>query len=176
MLEACKEQLNWKADRYVESPPEPQLLPLQFVPPVLDLKDTSTKVFVIAVGCTTIGGLLLLFVNMFDDLTGGRNGLGICLWFPLFFFGACVALLSSSFFLISLGTRLSTRRAAMAANGERPLENGRRQNAYAAERLAALKAAEAKKAAQDHRLRCQVRELEALIDTMSQKVDAVNRL
>ena len=52
---------------------------------------------------------------------------------------------------------------AKAANGSRPFENARRQKAYEEGRAEAMKAAEPMKAAQDHRLRCQIRELEGLL-------------
>jgi hypothetical protein len=62
---------------------------------------------------------------------------------------------------------------AEAANGSRPFENARRQKAYEEARASALKAAEPVKAAQDHRLRCQIRELEGLITTVTKKAEDV---
>jgi hypothetical protein len=80
--------------------------------------------------------------------------------------------------LSAIAFGLSLRRNLMArvANGNRPLENARRQRAYEEAREAALKAAEPVKAAQDHRLRCQIRELEGLIETVTDKAEDVRRL
>lgn len=65
---------------------------------------------------------------------------------------------------------------ARIENGRRPLENARRRKAYDEARLAAVKTAESVKAAQDHRLRCQIRELDGLIKTVTEKAEAVRRL
>ena len=53
-----------------------------------------------------------------------------------------------------------------AANGESPRENARRQKAYDDARATALKVAEPLKAAEDHRLRVQISELEGLENTV----------
>jgi hypothetical protein len=66
--------------------------------------------------------------------------------------------------------------SAKSANGQRPQENARRQRKYELARAAALKAAKPIKAAQDHRLSVQIRELDGLIATMTKKVDDVRRL
>ena len=63
-----------------------------------------------------------------------------------------------------------------AANGNRPRENARRQKAYEGAMAAALKAAEPLKAAEDHRLRCQIRELEGLAKTVGEKEADVRRI
>ncbi len=63
-----------------------------------------------------------------------------------------------------------------SANGNRPRENAERQEAYEVAMAAALKAAEPLKAAEDHRLRCQIRELEGLAKTVSEKEADVRRI
>jgi len=63
-----------------------------------------------------------------------------------------------------------------AANGSRPLENARRQKAHEEAVAAALKAAEPIKAAGDHRLRCQLPELEGLAKTVGEKEADVRRI
>ncbi len=63
-----------------------------------------------------------------------------------------------------------------AANGNKPLENARRQKVYEDAMAAALKAAEPIKAAEDHRLRCQIRELEGLAKTVCEKEADVRRM
>jgi hypothetical protein len=65
---------------------------------------------------------------------------------------------------------------ARVANGKKPLENARRQKAYDDALAAVLKAAESVKAAQDYRLRCQIRELEGLIKTVGEKEAEVRRI
>jgi hypothetical protein len=65
---------------------------------------------------------------------------------------------------------------ATMANGTRPAENSRRQHAYEEATAMALRAAEAIKAAEDHRLRCQIRELEGLAKTIGEKEADVRRI
>ena len=67
-------------------------------------------------------------------------------------------------------------RRAKAANGNRPLENARRQKAYEEARITALKAAELNKAAQVHRLRCQIRDLEGSVKTAAEKEAEIRRI
>jgi hypothetical protein len=62
------------------------------------------------------------------------------------------------------------------ANGKRPAENARRQKAYEKAKAAALEAAVPLKAAEDHRLRIQIRELEGLAKTVGEKATDVRRI
>jgi hypothetical protein len=64
----------------------------------------------------------------------------------------------------------------MATNGNRPVENARRQYAYEEAKAAALKGAERTKSAEDHRLRLQIRELEGLAKTVGEKEADVRRI
>lgn len=65
---------------------------------------------------------------------------------------------------------------AKSENGNRPLENARRQKEYERAVTEALKAGEPVQAAQDHRLRCQIRELDGLIKTYTDKAEDVRRI
>jgi hypothetical protein len=62
------------------------------------------------------------------------------------------------------------------ANGDKPRENARRQEAHEAAVAAALRAAKPVKAAEDHRLRSQIRELEGLAKTVTGKEADVRRI
>jgi len=58
-------------------------------------------------------------------------------------------------------------------NGRAPSENARRKRGYEAACTTARKAAEPVKAAQDHRLTVQIRELDGLIKTVTEKAEDV---
>lgn len=174
MLEASKEQLLWNVNKYVVLPQKPEWLRIKRVPKVINFGG----VFPVALACTAVGGLLLgLFLLIGGDRGAlSPNGPGVVLWFPLLFFGFWTAVVSLPFFLFSLPGRIAQNRKAIENNGDRPLENARRQAAYEIARAESLKSAEATKAAADHRLRCQIRQLEALIKTMTSKIEEVSRL
>ena len=73
-------------------------------------------------------------------------------------------------------SELYLRITNMVVNGRKPQENARRQKVYEEAKAAALKAADPIKAAQDHRLRSQIRELESLAKTVDEKKAEVRRL
>ena len=173
MLEACKQQLGWGVERYAQLPHPPELLKLEEVPSFWE-----------GVGL----GLMmspfiwfgLLFASVF--LVGASSG-GIGRLFPLLaemswmdgvFFMIMVTVVPALVLSFWLGTRDHFK--VKAANGNRPRENARRQEAYEEAMAAALKAAEPLKAAQDHRLRCQIRELEGLAKTVGEKEADVRRI
>jgi hypothetical protein len=177
MLEACKEQLNWGVERYAKLPNEPELLPLKPVPSVLyilgwdggDLRAGITAIFL----CEVVA----LFLSSLIAPPWGPQGNGFHILFWLVS-ALCllVFVITSPFYLVTLITGLVTYFTARVANGRRPLENARRQKAYEAACAAALKAAEPIKAAEDHRLGCQIRELEGLITTVTEKAEDVRRI
>ena len=78
--------------------------------------------------------------------------------------------------VVPLANQLFPYIMAVRANGKRPLENERRQTAYEEARAAALQAAEPIKAAQDHRLSVQIRELDGLIATVTEKAEDVRKI
>jgi transcription initiation factor TFIIIB Brf1 subunit/transcription initiation factor TFIIB len=156
MLEACKEQLNWGVERYAKLPQQPELLPLKRV------KSTAysfLKSCVVGFCSNDEGytwdpaGILFLPVNAI---------LWSFIWVPIMFLKGFYDLVM---FVI---TKIE--------NGSSPFENARRQKAYGSACAVALKAAESVKAAQDHRLRTQICELEGLITTMTEKAEDVRKI
>jgi hypothetical protein len=168
MLEACKEQLTWGVERYAKLPPEPELLPLVDVPPFwknLLAGLVLGVVLFLAIGVANALVVLLLSIPLLLIYNGEPP------WSKTQF--EVVNFLMWSAFIVSPVILVFPHFKAVAANGRRPLENARRQREYESARAAALKAAEPVKAAQDHRLRCQIRELEGLIKTITAKADEV---
>ena len=176
MLEACKEQLNWGMERYAKHPNPPQLLSLQPVPHFEEgLRKGLGLAFMWGIPCFCISiapisvpiGLLIMLSHPPQPPQDWRGLLGpmsVSMLLAVVWYGAFVWF------------HLRPHYKAKAANGDRPFENARRQKAYEETRAAALKAAEPVKAAQDHRLRCQIRELEGLITTVTEKAEDVRRL
>jgi hypothetical protein len=113
--------------------------------------------------CLIYGGVLFVVLHILNVLSDRTLGF----FLSMVFLGGCIV-------AVLLG--LSDHFRAKVANGSRPAENSRRQKAYAEARAVALKAAEPLKAAEDHRLRCQIRELEGLAKTVGEKKADVRRL
>jgi hypothetical protein len=96
---------------------------------------------------------------------------------PLFdeiFWVVCISAILTWAARIAIG--LWDRSRVKAINGNRPLENARRQEAYEQAKATALIAAEQMKVAEDHRLRYQIRELEGLTKMVSEKEADVVRI
>jgi hypothetical protein len=148
MLEVCKEQLNWSLERYAKFPNPPELLPVKTVRFISDHRIQEIKdIF------SDFGGVIIVLLLL------------ACAW--AVYIPAVLGYII--FYLIRL-------LIARIENGRRPLENARRRKAYDEARLAALKAAEPIKAAQDHRLRSQICELDGLIMTVSEKAEDLRRI
>jgi hypothetical protein len=169
MLEACKEQLNWGVEKYAQIPNPPELLELQPVPPFWTcLWQGLLGGFLLFFGasfCVVFCGLLVrAFIEVAVNPEVARTTSDLlflipwCLWAYVVF------------------SSLLPYFRARVANGNRPLENARRQKLYEEAVARALKAAEPVKAAQDYRLRCQIRELEGLIKTVGEKEAEVRRI
>jgi hypothetical protein len=88
-------------------------------------------------------------------------------WIVCFIFIACV--------LFGLVEPIKYLKA-LKANGDRPRENTRRKRAHEEAMAAAMREAGQKKAADDHRLRVQIRELEGLSKTVGEKAADVRRI
>jgi hypothetical protein len=163
MLEACKQQLGWGVERYAQLPHPPGLLKLEKVPPFCDGEDL-------------VGGVIM--VPMFFFFTWVASVFFCTFTSTVFLLGkgityvvlAALSLIEWFWFVESAYFK------AKAANGRKPLENARRQKAYQEACAVALQAAEPIKAAQDHRLRCQIRELEGLAKTVGEKETDVRRI
>ncbi len=173
MLAACKQQLDWGVERYAQLPRSPELLKLEEVPSLWEGVQLGLLI-------SPVTWFVVFCADLF--IIGATSG-GIAHIFPflrklsyidgLLFevkWTAVLALVGS----VWLGTRDHFK--AKTANGSRPRENARRQAAYQEDVAAALKAAEPIKAAQDHRLRCQIRELESLAKTVAEKEADVRRI
>ena len=156
MKESCKEQLTLGLEPYAKLPNPPELLPLQTVPdlwgkggPGLFLGLTLFWWVLICVP----GGIIAWIISLFSVFAGNIANI--------------VALaIGLAITAQMVHETVSPHYKAIAANGERPAENARRQKTYDDARVAALKAAEPKKAAQDHRLKSQIIEIEGLEKTV----------
>ncbi|MEI8197062.1 MAG: hypothetical protein WCI73_14275 [Phycisphaerae bacterium] len=159
MMEACKQQLNWGVERYANLPNLPEYLAVQPVPSFGGCLGWGL------LRASFWGGLPALVVTsiaiLFSGMTSERLG---WLYFEIAWYGGVIWF------------TLQPHYKAKAANGASPLENSRRRKVYEEAYFAAMKAAEPVKAAQDHRLRCQIRELEGLIETVGDKADDVRRI
>lgn len=176
MQEACIQQLEWSVERYADLPKAPEFLELQKALPVWLGLIWAPVSFVGGLVAGTvlkwIHGAFDLFRGIYVEIFEHRGGryrgewpsdsfILLLAWGALI---ACVLAIPISHFRVS------------AVNGNRPKENARRQKAYEEATVAALKAAERSKAAEDHRLRLQIRELEGLAKTVAAKEAEVRRI
>ncbi|WP_310452257.1 hypothetical protein [Sulfuritalea sp.] len=195
MKEACLQQLDWSVERYAKLPQTPELLALENVP---DFWASLGSGLTSAAGWlfgSTIGSYVFMVVYDIIFHSFRRAGLthtpsfawiehipffvfGIPgpgrrylepenLILNLFVLGGCVVVVLACLF---------PHFKAKRSNGDRPRENARRQKAHQEAVATALKAAEPLKAAEDHRLRVQIRELESCAKTVSDKEAEVRRL
>lgn len=174
MLEANKEQLNWGVERYANLPHTPQLMPLVEVPPFWSNLLGGLGIGVIVTLSIAFGGFIMLaivgligqiFLCVFARYCPGDDAPWQLFLMNLWTYSIFVA------WVVPLAIRLFPYYKAKRANGDRPMENARRQEAYEAACAAAIRAAEPTKAAQDHRLRCQIRELDGLIETVTERAE-----
>lgn len=177
MREACKEQLNWEVGRYAKLPPPPEYLSLVNVPSFWEgLCEGLPR------GCYGLFVGPFLYYLVSDMMPGD--------WFVLFFdtliklFTLQWGLVQSKpmftwmllSFLAPIAFYIFPHFMAKYKNGNRPMENSRRKREYEMIRARALKGAEPVKAAQDHRLRTQIRELDGLIEMVSSKKREINTI
>jgi hypothetical protein len=171
MKEACMQQLGWGVERYAQLPQRPELLPLKNVPfpwnelPLMLI--LAPVLFVVSYGAVWV---ICFLLDTYHVAFQGKPDL----WGPkgppflsLIAYGATVAPT-----LVAVYPHFRAR----VDNGTMPRENARRQKAYESAVAVALKAAEPLKAAEDHRLRIQIRELESLAKTIDAKAAEVRQL
>lgn len=197
MLEACIQQLEWGAERYAKLPQSPELLEVRKTLSFSAILFTLTAILVLSgliwwtlpfyVGFTDWNDIVIFGKPIIISFNSPHSYLqsiadvhdrGFMKLFliliadplKLIVIGAAVWML-----LLSLGALFVDYRARVA-NGNRPQENARRQKTYEEAKAAALKAAERSKAAEDHRLRLQIRELERLAKTVAAKEAEVSRI
>lgn len=175
MIESCKEQLLWGVERYAQLPQKPNLLPLQPVPSLLSC-------LFYGLSLATICSAYACFVPLLSAIVFFITLLGVAIDSKLLRDQAFVRnFLSSGFITVSWWGGFTLFYlwpyfSAIQANGERPMENARRQKDYELAYAMALKAAEPVRSAQNHRLSVQIRELEGLVRTVTKKADDVRRI
>jgi hypothetical protein len=178
MLEACKQQLDWSVERYANLPQPPLLLEVRHVPYKKLIENAIAAVawlyFIpFIIGGVVVHGVISAFFEFIRSAGGPYAHAGeasvksLDSFLPFVMWGGFVC-----FLLVGIVPCVR----ATIANGTRPAENSRRQHAYEEARAMALRAAEAIKAAEDHRLRCQIRELEGLAKTVGEKEADVRRI
>lgn len=164
MLEDCKQRLQWGLERYAQLPHRPQLLELKEVPPLINGEKFGIAIFMLPL-LFLVTWVASVFFFAFVNSLAGLLEKGVTYWV---IGGLSMA---EDFWFITVD-----HFHAKAANGNRPRENARRQKAFEDAMAIALKAAEPLKAAEDHRLRFQIRELEGLIKTVDKKETEVRQI
>jgi hypothetical protein len=174
MLEACKQQLGWGVERYAHLPHPPEFLEMKDVPSFwkgLGIGLVLAPLWFVGwiIGAMALGIVCWVCFGIYGIITEREIS-----WVkPLNFIVTWIALGGSVVCVLS-GPFNHFR--VKVANGNKPRENARRQKAYEEAVASALKAAEPFKAAEDHRLRCQIRELEGLAKTVGEKEADVRRI
>ena len=159
MLQACIEQLSWGVDRYARMPATPRMLTSEPTP-------SSSEVFSSAVlGIPVFGFGLAWGYSAFFRAEKGFHAVFL-------FVIAVIALAGGGALLSTLGSFLWQSPARRKIERE----NARRRQAHDTLVASALNAAAPVKAAQDHRLGLQVRELEGLLRTVVEKEAEVRRI
>ncbi len=180
MLEACRQQLNWSVERYAAIPQPPELLELKHVEP---LWSGAAQALLTGLACIIITGPVCGVIWLVSTVVGhvymvGTYGLvfgkGDPPWAASLNFILLLIIPAPAIYFVFL--HLQNHFSAKAANGDRPSENARRQTEFEGSMAAALRAAAPLKAAEDHRLRCQIRELEGWIKTIGEKEAGVRRI
>jgi hypothetical protein len=188
MLAACTEQLNWGVERYADLPPSPALLDLEDVPSFWKgLKGLGIGLavaplwfafmFIVAMIVTFLSIICCGIYEMVKNLPIGTvapwekplNSLLLLLLWG----GIVLSVLSG---VVSALSGPYNHFRVIKANGNKPSENARRKRAHEEAVAAALKVAERAKAAEDHRLRYQIREVEGFAKTVGEKEAAVRRI
>ena len=167
MLEACKQQLDWGVERYAHLPQPPEFLELQNVPSFWIGLVNGLGMALIWIAVSFIGQISQQSALGNPIRWGDRVVLVLAGLIIHLRWGGCVVAVLAGLF---------NHFRVKVANGDRPSENARRRKAHKEATAAALKAAEPIKAAEDHRLRCQIRELEGLVKTVAEKEADVRRL
>jgi len=173
MIEACKQQLSWGVERYAKLPPPPELLKLRDVPSFWRGVDDAMEDGVGPIGFVWFWFWLApkIVTRILEDFLGFRDAtIPTKALIPYYWLYTFVV---AAFFLTR---KLYGHFAAKISNGRGPAENARRLKLYEEARAAALRAAEPLKAAEDHRLRCQIRDLEGSIKTVSEMEEEVSRI
>jgi hypothetical protein len=162
MKEACLQQLDWGVERYAKLPQPPQFFTLQNVPPIV----TGESIFAVVSCLVGLAVLWLIYYPFHWFLTATRFPIPIPSTDAM---QVILFLIALGFGVFMMAPEFIAHNTASKANGDMPQENARRQKAYEDAVAAALRVADPLKAAQDHRLRCQIRELESLATALGEK-------
>lgn len=166
MKEACLQQLGWGVERYANLPQPPELLSLKEIPKLWGDGGPFLNIGLILFGLLLFGVpsvVVAWIIGLFSVFAGNIAKLVAV----VIILGVIAQMVYES---------VSPHYKAVAANGERPQENARRQKAYEEAVAVALKIAEPLKAAEDHRLGVQIRELESCAKTVDEQEAEVRRL
>jgi hypothetical protein len=169
MKEACLQQLNWGVERYAQLPQPPELLALKDVPSFWAGLGPGLVMGIAWIVLSFIAICAIVVVDSFltNPVFPWLGGKHIPFAVYLITFGGSVPFVLSGFF---------PHFRAILANGKRPRENARRQEVHEEAIAVALKTAEPLKAAEDYRLRIQIRECESLAKTVGEKEAETRRL
>ena len=167
MLEACKQQLEWGTDRYAKLPSPPQLHSIKPMPPVGDAIGLAAS---LAAGWFIGGAIFLSLVGAVLEILSEFG-----LWgnwrdpnsFVYFYKHVLFDILWWGGTSIGAVGPFIPHILVIKANGDLPSENARLESEYQQAVAHAMRAAEPAKLAEDHRLRLQIRQLEADIETVA---------
>jgi len=192
MKEACLQELDWSVERYAKLPEPPELLTLVDVPDFGKslLRGLGNAALWVAGSYWALRFILSWPYRVIVILTSDPDRLPVKQkpsWIEisnLIYYddgwyqpeNLIANILVYVVCVLIVGALVAPHFKAKAANGERPRENARRQKAYEEAVTAALKVAEPLKAAQDHRLRVQIRELESSAKIVDANEAEVRRL
>lgn len=156
---AFAEQLNWGVVRYAKLPAPPEMLALTTVP---DIWGCFGFGLIASAVWFVVTSILAWLATVFSD--GSTTEIS-----P--FFTLVIVAGYATCFSFTLVPYIGAR----VQNGTKPAENARRHEAHRRAIDAALKAAEPIKAAEDHRLREQIRKLEASEVVLGETADRVEQ-
>ena len=165
------QQIDWSPERYVTLPTMPALLEVATVPSFAATASSAVKyalvwiVLSFIVGGWGLGFILYVVDSLFRLpfwLQKHYNFISALIW-------VCGG-------LVAFGVPFYRRLLLQIRNGSHPRENAKRLMEYEKARAAALRHGSALKAAEDHRIRQRVAELDALAATLSKKEESVREL
>ncbi len=171
MMEDCKRKLRLGVENYVSKPKPPELLRLEKVIPFWEpLANVTVGEIQLFIAIIPAGLLLGLVYNICFGIYELSNNLPFGSPDPF------LPYIINFLLIVTLGPLIGSlfygihiHLKTKAVNGKRPQENDRLKREYDKAVTASLIAAEPLKAAEDHRLRKQIQELEGLIKTVNQK-------
>ena len=185
MLQACLEQLGCSVERYADLPQAPEFLELGEVPSFWKGLGFGVLIAPVWLIFVMIAGMVLQVIywicnivyRIGHEMGEANKGLPMTSTDLADWHLNAIATLAIwvGWAVCVLGGPVIHFRAK-AANGNKPLENARRQEAYEHAKDAALKAAEPIKGAEDYRLRLTIREVEALALTVTEKEAELSQL